>query len=102
MGLLMAWSDGYLDGTIAEAVLRILFPALVGGCGLLLAISFWVDKLGNGLSGKGMVITYLTLVTAICVFVVLPISDAVYAATVCAGVGFIALSLIVFLVSEYL
>ena len=43
IGLLMAWNDGYLDNSIMDRILSIIFPAALASIAILLIIVNWFD-----------------------------------------------------------
>ena len=74
IGLLMAWSDGYLEGTALESVLRVLFPAFIVAWVLYLIFSYWLDRINRGVS----VIGFLLFLILAVVFILLPLPDIAY------------------------
>lgn len=102
IGLLIAWNDGYLEGTILENILGMLFPALLVSYGLLVSISFWLKKIGVEISGKSLIIIWLILVIVVIVILNLPLSDATLTALTLICAGIIMFTLIVFVISEWI
>ena len=65
IGLLMAWNDGYLEGTVLADVLSVLFPALLISYTILIATTYWLDKAGTELSGKATAILFVASVISV-------------------------------------
>ena len=92
-GLLMAWNDGYLDGTIADSILKIVFPAALAAFGLVVVGACWFKGLPVGWA---MLVAFLS----ICVFLLLPLPDTVYMVAMLIEVGIIMVSLIIFVIQN--
>lgn len=59
IGLLMAWNDGYLEGTLIESILNVTFLPLVLSFGILIVITAILNKLGVDFGMKFISITFI-------------------------------------------
>lgn len=76
-----------------------LFTAAVIGFALMLAITYWVNKLGNGLSLFGILVVFLISAAAVFLFITYaPDSISPVAYYLC--IGFVVLTLIVSQISR--
>ena len=67
IGLLMAYSDGRLDGTIVSKIISIVFPSLLGAYAIMLVISFWVITVFKGHAPLGIIFLVSFVLLAVCI-----------------------------------
>lgn len=93
IGLLMAYSDGYLEGTLVAKIIGVVFPAALAAYGVAIMASYWGNKfnIGSGMSFLKWLIAFLL----ICIFIILPFSDKVYWAAIIIEAGLLAITLLV-------
>lgn len=96
IGLLMAYSDGHLDGTILADAISVLLPALVSAFIGMVVAGYWWKKLNpSGPSGKGLLLSaLLVFVTVLLLLLFGPetlLTPALYI-----GVGIVTITLIAF------
>lgn len=72
----------------------ILFFSLIGAYLAVLVVSFWSNKIGKGLSGKGILLTGLISFLSICLFQLLA-PEALITPALLIGLGIIVFTLIV-------
>ena len=67
IGLLMAYSDGLLDGTVVADIISVAFPSFLGAFIITILISYWQSKLGGVTHSLGIIFVISFLVLVICV-----------------------------------
>ena len=67
IGLLMAYSDGLLDGTAIAKIISIAFPSLLGAYVIALVVTYWVNSIFKGYVSAGIVFLIALILLAICI-----------------------------------
>ena len=98
-GILIAWNDGYLEGTLLAKILGILFPAFVVGGVLMQTTSYWIKKIYGSISGKTMVLIFLLFALITCLLLILPVPHNLLLFLVLAGLVYVMITLIVFAIT---
>lgn len=99
IGLLMAWSDGYLDGTFIADALKVIFPTAIITYLLMTVISFWYNKFSKKpLERLG--ILFLICAAISFLLVMLPISMNIKIKMILLGIAITIVTLIVFLIDK--
>lgn len=94
IGLLMAWTDGYFDGTFLGDALSVLMPAALSGFMAMLVVSYWANKIGSGVSGKLILWSFLVTTAVVCVLLLVPAFEPVLEPLLYVGVGIVVITLI--------
>ena len=76
-----------------------LFTAAVVGFALTLALIYWVNKLGNGLSLLGILLVFLISAAAVFLFITYA-PDSIFPIAYYTGIGFVVLTLIISQISK--
>lgn len=67
IGLLMAYSDGLLDGTVIAKIISIIFPSLLGAYLITLVVTYWVNRIFKGYISAGIVFLIALILLVICI-----------------------------------
>lgn len=67
IGLLMAYSDGLLDGTAIAKIISIALPSLIGAYLITLIVTYWVDRIFKGRTSAGIVFLIALILLVICI-----------------------------------
>ena len=67
IGLLMAYSDGLLDGTIIAKIISIALPSLIGAYLITLVGTYWVNRIFKRRTSAGVLFLIALIVLVICI-----------------------------------
>lgn len=67
IGLLMAYSDGLLDGTVIAKIISIALPSLIGAYLITLVGTYWVNRIFKGHAPAGIIFLIALILSAICI-----------------------------------
>lgn len=67
IGLLMAYNDGLLEGTVFAKIISIAFPSFLGAFGIMLVTGFWVITVFKKYAPLGIIFLGAFVLLAICI-----------------------------------